>query len=246
MLNRLSSRISPQLHLTIIGVILAIVSTTGHAGILKSGFTITYEVTHNDMYLGDALRTFKLQNNGTWEYRSATKGKGIIRMLVKDTINETSTIQQHANSYQPLSYRYHQHGGKKEKKHNIIFDWESGDIRNDYTNKSYPLKTGTHDLLSFQIQLMRDLQDNKQSVTYIIADKKRVDSYSLKVVTKTELTTPFKTLDTIKLVSNKIRNKTQFFIWCAPELNYLPVKILKIDDDGDSSEINLKAISFGQ
>jgi len=236
----------PRLCLSILTGILSIASTTGHAGILKSGFTITYEVTHNNIYLGDAVRSFKLQNNGNWLYRSDTKGKGVIRMLVKDTINETSTIQQHAHTYQPLSYRYHQHGGKKEKKFNIVFDWKNGDISNDFTKKSYPLKTGTHDLLSFQIQLMRDLQDDKQSVTYIIADKKRVDSYSLKVVNKTKLKTPYKTLDTIKLVSNKIRNKTQFFIWCAPELNHLPVRVLKIDTDGKTTEFNLKTISLGQ
>ncbi|VAW95907.1 hypothetical protein MNBD_GAMMA21-1578 [hydrothermal vent metagenome] len=144
-----------------------------------------------------------------------------------------------------MAYRYHQYGGKKEKKHTLIFDWDKGQISNDYLNKPFPLKAGTQDLLSFQIQLMHDLQMNKKSISYIIADKKRVESYSLQYIKESTIETPFKTLDTLELISNKIRNKTQFKIWSAPELNYLPVQIVKTDDSGDTTKLSLKAISFG-
>jgi len=224
--------------------LLSLIVTVSHAGILNTGFTATYEVTYNSIGLGDAVRSFKLSEKGSWEYRSDTKANGLVRMFVKDVINEVSQIEKTINGYRPLSYRYHQHGGKKEKKHSLIFDWDKNEIDNDYSNKKYPLETGTQDLLSFQLQLMHDLQKNKQTITYIIADKKRVDSYTLKKVKNTQIETPFKTLDTIELISNKIRNKTQFTIWCAPELNYLPVRILKTDDDGDTTEFNLKAITF--
>ncbi len=244
MQNGLKSGLKRMFPRGIVIGLLSLAMTYSHAGILNTGFSITYEVTHNDIVLGDAVRSFKSKKDGRWEYLSNTHAKGFARMFLKDTVNEASQIKQVANNYQPLSYRYHQHGGKKEKKFNIHFDWTNGQINNDYTNKQYPLKAGTHDLLSFQIQLMRDLQNNKQAVTYIISDKKRVDSYSLKVVNKAKLETPFKTLDTIKLISNRIRNKMQFIIWCAPELNYLPVRILKVDDDGDTTELNLKTVSF--
>ena len=124
MLNGLTIRLSSRLCNSVLIVILTIVSTTGHAGMLKSGFTVTYKVTHNGIDLGDAVRTLKLLDNGHWEYSSFTKANGLVRMIVKDIVNEVSEIEKITIGYRPLSYRYHQHGGRKEKKHSLIFNWK--------------------------------------------------------------------------------------------------------------------------
>jgi len=221
-------------------------NTAAHASLLDSGFTATYEVTHNEIYLGDAVRTFQAQKDGSWIYSSDTKAKGFISVFVKDEVNEKSVIRLRANGYAPSSYQYHQHGGKKEKRHTLIFDWEKQQLNNNYTHKTYPLKPGTHDLLSFQIQLMRDLQNNKQTLEYIIADKKRIETYTLTIVKESTVETPFKTMKAIELISNKIRDKIQIKIWCAPELNYLPIRVLTINDKGDEIELKLKGMSFGR
>ena len=222
----------------------SITTNISHAGLLNSGFTATYEVTHKSIYLGDAVQTFKTLPNGNWEYKSDIKAKGFVSLFVKDSVTEVSEIKKIADGFQPISYRYYQYGGKKEKKYTLIFDWVKGLINNDYTKKTYPLEASTHDLLSFQIQLMHDLQQNKKSINYFIADKKRVGKYSLTLVKKMSLETPFKTMDTVEMISNKIRDKMQFVIWSSPELNYLPVQIRKIEDDGDITELVLKSITF--
>jgi len=135
-------------YLSILIGLLSITANLSHAGLLNSGFTATYEVTHKSIYLGDAVQTFKPLSNGNWQYRSDIEAKGFVSMFIKDVVSEVSEIKKTADGYQPLSYRYHQHGGKKEKKHNIIFDWNQGQIHNDNTKQHYPLKANTHDLLS--------------------------------------------------------------------------------------------------
>jgi hypothetical protein len=91
---------------------------------------------------------------------------------------------------------------------------------------------------------MKDLQSEKNSVSYVIADKKRIDTYHLKQTQAEDIETPIRTFSTVKLVSNKIRNKMQFIFWCAPELQYLPVKVLKIDKKGTESVLLLKSIKL--
>ena len=91
---------------------------------------------------------------------------------------------------------------------------------------------------------MYDLQAGKKTVSYVIADKKRVDTYSLNFEKTEDVETPMRTFSAIKLVSNKIRDKMQFIIWCAPKLNYLPIKVMKIEEDGDESVLSLKSISI--
>jgi len=230
--------------LVLLSMALSLVSTQSQAGLLDSGFIATYEVVHTSIYLGDAVRKFQSGKDGTWIFSSDTAAKGLVSVFIKDVINEESIMRRGIDGYAPSSYKYHQHGGKKEKRFELLFDWDKNIINNNYTNKDYNLKSGTHDLLSFQVQLMQDLQNNKQEVEYIIADKKRVEAYTLKVVKETTLEIPFKTIKTIELISNKIRDKLQFKVWCAPELNYLPIRVLKIDDEGDETELTLKKLSL--
>jgi hypothetical protein len=91
---------------------------------------------------------------------------------------------------------------------------------------------------------MLDMQAGKKQVTYTIADKKRVDDYHLQRTGTDTIETPMKTFTSTKLVSNKIRDKMQFIIWCAPELGYLPVKVMKIEEDGDESVMLIKSLKL--
>jgi len=217
-------------------------TTHGHAGLIESGFEASYEVSHNNFYLGDSVRILKKQDNQTWIYRSDTSPKGIAKAFVSDIIEEISTITRNVGQLYPVEYKYRQHGGKKLTEFTLNFDWTANTLTNTYNKQTYELKPDTHDLLSFQIQLMQDLQAGKNKVSYVIADKKRVDTYNLKADKKDSVETPMKTFNALKLISNKIRDKMQFIIWCAPELGYLPVKVMKIEEDGDESVMVLKSI----
>jgi len=215
------------------------------AGLVDSGYTATYEVLHNEFYLGDAVRTLNKTDNG-WLYRSHTAPKGVASAFVSDVIDESSSIQRLDDTVRPNLYTYHQHSGKKETKFQLEFDWDSTTLTNTHNKQTSALKAGTHDLLSFTLQLMLDLQDGKKSVAYTIADKKRIDTYQLKLTGKEQIETSMKTFDAVKLVSNKIRNKMQFIIWCAPELGYLPVMVKKIEEDGDESILELKSVKLAK
>lgn len=219
-------------------------ATPSQASLLTSGFTAAYEVHHNSIYLGTSVRTLKKQDEKTWDYRSHTAPEGVVKLFVSDIIDESSSIKQSNNQLQPVTYKYHQHGGKEEKIFQLDFDWQKKQLSNSYTKKDYPIENGAHDLLSFQLQLMVDMQAGKKSVSYVIADKKRVETYKLNLEKTEDVETTMKTFSAIKLVSNKIRGKMQFIIWCAPELNYLPIKVMKVEEDGDESILSLKSISI--
>jgi hypothetical protein len=236
----MNSSLKALLSILLINTLLIATVSSKAAGLLDSGYTATYEVLHNEFYLGDAVRTLEKADD-SWVYRSHTAPKGVASAFVSDVIDESSSIQRLDNTVRPNLYSYHQHSGKKETKFQLEFDWDVARLTNTYKKKTVVLKAGTHDLLSFTLQLMLDLQDGQQSVAYTIADKKRIDTYQLKLIEKEQIETSMKTFDAVKLVSNKIRNKMQFIIWCAPELDYLPVKVMKIEEDGDESVLLLKS-----
>ncbi len=237
----MKSSLKAFLSILLINPLLVATVSSNAAGLVDSGYTATYEVLHNEFYLGDAVRTLE-KTDDSWVFRSHTAPKGIASAFVSDVIDELSSIQRLENTVRPNFYSYHQHSGKKETKFQLEFDWDVASLTNTYNKKTSALKSGTHDLLSFTLQLMLDLQDGQQSIAYTIADKKRIDTYQLKLTGKEQIETSMKTFDAVKLVSNKIRNKMQFIIWCAPELDYLPVMVMKIDEDGDESVLELKSV----
>jgi hypothetical protein len=209
------------------------------AQLLQSGFETTYEVKHNTMYLGDTVRTVSKQENGQWLYQSSTKAKGIAGLFFKDKIEERSILAITPNGILPSTYSYDQTGGKKEKHIKLSFHWDKNLLFSSYLNKDLELVPGTQDLLSFVLQIMVELQANKQTIDMPIADKDSIDQYQLKVIGKETIVTPFKSLPTVVLLSNKIKGKKQFKFWCAPSLQYLPIRIKKIDDDGDEDTLSL-------
>ena len=214
------------------------------AQLLQKGFESIYEVHHNNIYLGDTVRKLTKLENGQWEYGSYTEAKGFVKMFVKDRIEERSKLEINLNQVKPFNYTYNQSGGKREQKFNLTYNWDKNILTNTYLDKELELVPGTQDLLSFVLQIMLELQHNKEIIEMHIADKRRLDSYQLKVIGKESVETPFKTLPTVVLLSNKIKGKRQFKLWCAPSLQYLPIRIQKIEDDGDEDTMALKELKL--
>ena len=225
--------------LAILGIMFS-ASEAIHAELLNRNFSVTYEVSRDGFYIGDTERSLTQLPDGIWQYKSTTTAKGLAGMLFHDTVNETSTFKQTANSITPLSYVYDQSGGKKRTHYQIDFQWDKHIIHNSFQNKEFKLEPNAQDLQTFQLQIMRDLQNHQNTMTYFITDQKDASTYVLTQNGSAKIDTPYKKLETIKLVSNKLNDNDQYLIWCAPSLEFLPVRMQKIDAKGRTTEFVIK------
>lgn len=207
----------------------------------QGGFAAEYEVRRNGIYLGITQRTLKPDEGKRWIYTSHTKPEGMVSLFVADEVRERSLIEKTDHQIRPLEYEYHQTGGKKEKHHRIRFDWNDHVIQVNGTNKTLPLADNTQDLMTFQLQLMLDLQQDKQDISYTIADRKRIREYELNKAEPARIDTPLGKLSTLRLVSKKTNTENQYKLWCAEALHYLPVKVQKVENDGDVIELVIRS-----
>lgn len=214
------------------------------ADILSRNFTLTYEVKYNGTYLGDSVRTFRKTDEGTWVYSATTRAEGFISLFIKDVVHESSRLTQQGKTIIPLRYEYSQTGGKKEQHYRISFDWEQGIIHNSYEDKKFKLENNAQDLLSFQLQIMRDLQNRANTITYYITSRRKAASYVLTHNGSKKVKTPMKTFEAVELASNKLKDHDQYLVWCAVSLEYLPVRIVKLEQDGDRYEFVIKKLAF--
>lgn len=80
---------------------------------------------------------------------------------------------------------------------------------------------------------MTDLAEQKKSFTYRIADGGKLKDYDIRVIETETVTTPLGKIEAIKLIRyRKDKNKRQTTLWCAPSLNYLPVKLEHTEKGG--------------
>lgn len=215
-----------------------------NADLLNRNFSVAYEVSRDGFYIGDTVRSFKQLPDGNWQYMSLTTAKGLAGMIFHDTVRETSTFKQTGNAIVPLSYLYDQSGGKKKSHYQIDFLWDKHVIHNSFENKEFKLEPNAQDLQTFQLQIMRDMQTHQNTMTYFIVDQKDASTYVLTQNGSTKIDTPYKRLETIKLVSNKLKDNDQYRIWCAPSLEFLPVRMQKVDAKGRTTEFVIKAFKL--
>jgi len=220
--------------------LLILLPIVAKADLLSRGFSITYEVSHNGIYLGDTVRTYKQLADGNWQYQSMTTAKGLAGLFFPDTVVETSTLKQQDNNIVPLSYVYDQSGGKDSEHYRIDFLWDQHKIHNSHDNKDYKIEGNAQDVQTFLLQIMRDLQHHQNTVTYFIASRGDASSYVLTQNGSHKIDVGDKSLETIELVSNKLKDNDQWRVWCAVSLEFMPVRVQKIDSDGDKTEFLMK------
>ena len=92
------------------------------------------------------------------------------------------------------------------------------------------------DKLLYQYAIMHDLQNGIFPVEYLIADSRKIKTYSFENAGKESVATPSGTIDTVKLLrqNKNDRDDEKVIIWCASVYNFLPVKIETVHDDGST------------
>tara|TARA_R110002050_G_scaffold71891_3_gene154647 strand:- start:31283 stop:32044 length:762 start_codon:yes stop_codon:yes gene_type:complete len=208
-------------------------------------FSANYLVMLNGMQAGDLQQRLSSNSDGSREFTSATQAQGLFAFFKPDLIEEISTWSMVNDKIQPKHYLYQRSGGKKEKYLKLDFDWQSQQLYID--DKNYPwqldLEPYTLDKLVYQLALMMELNQGKNQYNYRIADGGKIKTYTINLMAEETILTPLGRIKTIKL--KRLRDETskrQTILWCAPALNYLPVKLEHTEKDGTVFTASLRRL----
>lgn len=203
-------------------------------------FTAKYNATWKGGWFPinvDAQRSLSYKKDGTavlkFEADSAIAG-----------LQEISTFKIVDNTVQPLQYRYLRTGLFKESDRNQIFDWKSKKIINGDTQKVFRghWSDEIQDNLSYNLQASIDLNLGKTQLTYPVFDRKRIKDFTFQMIGYESLQTKVGTLRTIKIEQiekKKKNNKKKTYIWFAKDYDYLLVRLIQEQKDGQTYQIDL-------
>lgn len=205
-------------------------------------FEVDYEINRSGLTLIKMHRRLRLNGNDEYRFESDSETTGALSWFIKDRIHEASLWRRRGDRLQPLVYRYEQRGGKDEKHIELVFDWATNTVTDSRHRPPWhaEIPPQTTDKLLYQLQLMLDLQAGRKVLTYTIADSGKLRHYRYQRVGEETLQLSPGTYATIKLHRDADRRSTT--IWCAPALNYLPVRIEHTEKDGSRMQANVTRI----
>ena len=188
-------------------------------------FTATYELRHNTGLIARMERSLRLGADGIWIYESRSSPAGLLGLVRRDRITERSRWHPVDGHPQPLHYEYH-HTGRGEERHVILdFDWADNSVINELNGHAWrmTLPGPVQDKLLYQYTLTRDLQNGVEELRYEVADGGGLKVYHFERSGTETLHTRLGSLETVKL--RRIDTGDRTTIWCAPALDYMPVRV---------------------
>ena len=154
------------------------------------------------------------------------KATGLSRVLTDGVMKVTSEFSPVDDGVRAVSY-HAVDTVRNEPEARITFDWESNVARGTVGDQpvELPLDGISHDAVSIQYELMDDLLNKRYSDTYVLFDVEKMRVAHVRVIGRKTVKTEAGEYEVIGIQHQKEGSSRITTLWCAPELDYLPVLI---------------------
>lgn len=168
-----------------------------------------------------------------FHFKSYSMPVGLLAFKKDETRDEQSEGLILSGSIQPERYSFLQLSGNETRRNvEIQFDWSRKEAINQHKHKdnkwTMPVPTGTTDKLSYQLSLMMKLANKPEKhFSFDIADGGRIKKYEFTIIGEERVYTSMGSFKALKIHHQRYHKDKEITLWCAPKLNYLPVKIIQ-------------------
>ena len=207
-------------------------------------FEAEYTLYAKNTKAARVVRSLAKLDDNSYEYSSVTKTTGLISLFKKVHITETSRLMVRERLLQPVYYSYKRTGDRKKRDVSIEFNWDSKMIKNTINGDFWhmPIEPAVMDKLLYQLAIMYDLQNGHTPGSYLIADGGGIKTYRFEKLGEETVDTPLGSFNTVKMLRHKPGSSRRSVFWCAPELNFLQVKVEHTEKDGSRTVAVLNSL----
>ena len=207
-------------------------------------FEASYRLEQHSLRIGTATIALQTDAQGHYLYEFHSQPNRWVAWFIDNQLHESSRGKITASGLRPEQYQYERSGGK-QRIARLSFDWQSMSVVNDVAGSHWAMDIppGTHDKLATQLGMMIALGQGEHDVTFKVADGGTLKEYRYRVIGKETLDLPAGTFDTLKVARLRKDIDQQTFIWFAPVLHYLPVRIWRRDSEDEEYQSELEDFS---
>lgn len=188
---------------------------------------------------GKAIRSLKRIDDNKWLYRFD------VESFIAD-IKETSVLTEVNQAIKPAQYDYKLSAFlMSDRKRQVKFDWEKLSALSSLKKDKWQLTSipnNTYDQLSYQLQLLLDVSNDKTEMTYQLAHKGRLRESEFVVLGEEVIDTQFGKLKSIAAKKQRDDDaKRETFLWFSVDYPLLLLKMTQKEKDGEEYEIELSS-----
>lgn len=207
-----------------------------------------YAVRQGSIEGGEAVQSYQAADGKYRLTLDVTPG-GVVAMFTQETFHDESTGTVDRQGWRPLRYVHKREGGRKQRDYDFAFDWRAGQTREREADRPpAALRPGTLDELVYVEALRRTLASGGTGMTapVLYGSDGEIRDYTLETLGEEQITTPAGTFKTIKVQRTQTGGKYTVTLWCAPALDYLPVRIDRHKRGRSQGTLLLKSYSDGE
>ena len=197
-------------------------------------FEASYRIESNGSLIAQTEISLTKIKPSEYIYKSASKPRGFFSFLVNDKVEEKSQWIFHNQNIRPLSYLYYRYGGRKNKRVELSFDWGQMIVKNQVNDHQWQMKIqdGVIDKFSVNMAVRQQLRNGRNELSFMVADGGKLKLYSFTNVGTERIETLLGKFEAIKVERHR-KGKEITQLWYVPALEYIPVKIRRIDRHGN-------------
>jgi hypothetical protein len=206
-----------------------------------------YIVRQGSIEGGEAVQSYRAADG---QYRltlDVTPG-GVVALFTQETFHDESTGTIDKRGWRPQRYVHRRAGGRKQRDYEFLFDWQAGQTREREGDRPPAmLRPGTLDELTYVEALRRALAQGSTSMALpvLYGSDGEIRDYKLDALGEEQITTPAGTFKTIKVQRTQAGGKYAVTLWCAPALDYFPVRIDRFKRGRSQGTLLLKRYTGG-
>ncbi|MBL8251149.1 MAG: DUF3108 domain-containing protein [Candidatus Competibacter sp.] len=207
-------------------------------------FRARYEVYGSGFAIGEAVMSLAAAGPNAYQMSTQVRPNGLAAMLVSGQIDERASGEIRDGAIRPLRYERRVETPKKKQTVQLRFDWAAGQLHasDNERRATLPLSPGVLDPLSLNLQVMWDLQRGRLPPQYVLADETETKDYQIKNEGEETLETSVGTLRAARISQAKPGKTRITTFWFAPDLRYLPVRVLQQKDNKEVLRMEIRAV----
>tara|TARA_Y100000389_G_scaffold201599_1_gene244719 strand:+ start:6083 stop:6787 length:705 start_codon:yes stop_codon:yes gene_type:complete len=183
-----------------------------------------YEV--NISIITGILRTELKKNKENYIAHHIIEPSNLSKMITRGTLDVTSEFQVTVDHIKPVRFKAIDTIRNKPEI-NLLFDWENYLVKGAIGKElvQFTLNDIAYDNVSIQYELMNDLLTGNLQSQYTLFDINELKIASISTTGKKLIKTIAGNFTTVGIKHQKIGSSQITTLWCAEELDYLPVVI---------------------
>lgn len=206
--------------------------TASASALAWTPYQAKYHAYRDGDQLGHATQTLIENQSGSFTLTYQSKASWL---FLSDKRKETSEFRIKQSKLEPVRYHYQRTGTGKDRETQIRFNGNQAEVNGELIEHTNAL-----DNQLYQLAIREALANQQEQFSFsVINQRGDLRDLSFRVAAKETLSLPFGEVEALKVERVREDSSRQTFIWFAPSLDYVMVRIQQFKDGDEQADIRL-------